>query len=107
MSTTQIYVLDPASGELVTPHIPVENANPRLVEVDAEGRWLALFGAALRVARYDPTADPEIIWALDPPYVGGLRAIGGSPRLFANHLCRLRPTATSRPLRASSLLPSR
>jgi streptogramin lyase len=54
MFTHGMYVLDPASGRLSHVAIPVEQANPRAVEVDAAGNWWVVLGAPHKVARYEP-----------------------------------------------------
>ena len=55
MFTDRMFVLDPASGGLDTVPIPVERANPRAVELDAQGRWWVVLGAPGRLARYAPS----------------------------------------------------
>ena len=56
MFTHQMYLLNPASGAFETVAIPVERANPRAVEVDAQGRWWVVLGAPQSIAIYDPRA---------------------------------------------------
>jgi virginiamycin B lyase len=45
MFTAQMYVLDPRDGSVETTAIPVPNANPRALHVDADGGWWVLLGA--------------------------------------------------------------
>ena len=52
MFSGAMYLLDPASGHFSTVEIPIPNANPRAVEVDAEGRWWVVLGGPQQVARY-------------------------------------------------------
>lgn len=44
MFTHQMYVLDPAAGSFSTEPIPVENANPRAVDILENGDWVVLLG---------------------------------------------------------------
>ncbi len=57
MFTHQVYRLDPATGTFSTTAIPVPNANPRALDLDAQGRWLLLLGGPGAITRYDPGAD--------------------------------------------------
>lgn len=54
MFTHRMYRLDPEAGSFETIPIPVPNANPRALDLDVDGRWLVLLGAAGSVARHDP-----------------------------------------------------
>ena len=45
MFTHRMYVLDPKSGRFTDVAIPVPNANPRAVEIDADAATLALAAA--------------------------------------------------------------
>lgn len=56
MFTHRMYVLDPDSGTFDVVPIPVENANPRAVDIGPDGRWWALLGAPMSVAAYDPAS---------------------------------------------------
>ena len=56
MFTNRLYVLDPTTARFDTIAIPVTNANPRAIEVAADGSWWVLLGAPMRVARYDPAS---------------------------------------------------
>ncbi|MCA9739507.1 MAG: hypothetical protein R3E98_03845 [Gemmatimonadota bacterium] len=62
MFTHRMYRLDPEQGTFATVPIPVTNANPRALDIDAEGRWLALLGAPGGVARYDPRTEQWQSW---------------------------------------------
>lgn len=64
MFTHRMYVLDPGSGGFDTVPIPVENANPRAVDIDEQGRWWILLGAAAGVARYDPAGREWMTWPI-------------------------------------------
>lgn len=54
MFTDRIYVLDPATGARTEVSIPVPRANPRAIEVAADGRWWVVLGAPNALAEYDP-----------------------------------------------------
>lgn len=54
MFTHRMYTLDPETGAWDTEDIPVQFANPRAVDVDGEGRWVAVLGAPQSIARFDP-----------------------------------------------------
>jgi virginiamycin B lyase len=47
-----MYVLDPATGKFETVEIPVPQANPRALDVDAFGDWWILCGFPNKIARY-------------------------------------------------------
>jgi virginiamycin B lyase len=96
MMTHRMYVLDPATGAMRTEAIPVPGANPRAVEIAADGTWWVLLGFPRTVARRAPdgtwtswdigmyphsiapaadgrvwvnghfTKDPELLASLDP-----------------------------------------
>ena len=53
MFSHRMFVLDPATGATTETPIPVPNANPRAVELDAKGNWWVLLGGPQQVARYD------------------------------------------------------
>ena len=53
MFSDDMYVLDPISGEFTRYDLPI-NANPRAVELDAQGVWWIAFGNPHQVARFDP-----------------------------------------------------
>lgn len=54
MMSHRLWLLDPATGRFAQEEIPVEGANPRAVNVDAEGRWWVLLGFPRRVATRAP-----------------------------------------------------
>lgn len=47
-----MYVLDPKTGEFSTVKIPLDMANPRALDVDADGNWWVMCGAPKKAARY-------------------------------------------------------
>jgi virginiamycin B lyase len=47
-----VYVLDPESGKFDTVEIPVPQANPRALDIDAFGDWWILCGFPNKIARY-------------------------------------------------------
>ncbi|HKP28035.1 MAG TPA: carboxypeptidase regulatory-like domain-containing protein [Gemmatimonadales bacterium] len=53
MFSHRMFVLDPTTGNVTETPIPVQNANPRAVELDAKGNWWVLLGGPRQVARYD------------------------------------------------------
>lgn len=57
MFSGMMYVLDPSSGSFTTRKIPTEIANPRALDVDADGDWWILCGAPMKIAHYSVTAD--------------------------------------------------
>ena len=54
MFTDRMYLLNPADGRFETVAIPVQRANPRAVELSADGRWWVVFGAPNAIGVYDP-----------------------------------------------------
>jgi streptogramin lyase len=54
MFTDRIYQLDPASGIIGNVRIPIPQANPRAIELDAKGDWWVVLGTPHKVARYSP-----------------------------------------------------
>ena len=62
MMSHQMYVLDPATGSLETVAIPVQRANPRALEIDADGDWWVLLGAPMKLARYRPAGGAWTTW---------------------------------------------
>jgi virginiamycin B lyase len=56
MMTHEMWVLDPASGQVraVTP--PIGQSNPRAVDIDAAGNWWMVFGNPQRLARFTPSS---------------------------------------------------
>lgn len=57
MMTHQMYVLEPNAGTFREVPIPVENANPRAVEIDADGTWWVLLGYPQKLGHYDPATE--------------------------------------------------
>ncbi len=56
MFSHDMYVLNPATGEFTRHDLP-PNANPRAVELDAQGAWWIAFGDPHQVARFDPQTE--------------------------------------------------
>jgi streptogramin lyase len=54
MFTHRMYVLDPSTGRMAEVAIPVERANPRAVELAANGDWWVVLGGPHKLARYTP-----------------------------------------------------
>lgn len=52
MFSGAMYSLDPATSEWKTTAIPVQNANPRALDIDGQGRWWVVLGAPGQVGRY-------------------------------------------------------
>jgi len=53
MFSHRMFILDPATGRATETMIPVPNANPRAVELDAKGNWWVLLGNPKQIARFD------------------------------------------------------
>ncbi len=53
MFSGAMYVLEPEAGRFTRVEIPVEQANPRAVEIDREGRWWVVLGNPQQLARFD------------------------------------------------------
>ena len=53
MFSHAMFKLDVASSRFERIEIPLENANPRAVELDRDGNWWVLFGSPGKVGRYD------------------------------------------------------
>lgn len=64
MFTHLVYRFDPTTGAFTTEPIPVDNANPRAIDVDPAGHWWLLLGAAGEIARYDPGAAEWESWPI-------------------------------------------
>ena len=56
MFSDDMYSLDPVSGEFTRYDLP-PNANPRAVEIDAQGAWWIVLGNPHQVARFDPQTE--------------------------------------------------
>jgi streptogramin lyase len=56
MFTGAMYVLDPETGGFSRVEIPVEQANPRAVEIDRQGRWWVVLGNPKQLGRFDGVA---------------------------------------------------
>ncbi len=56
MFSHDMYALDPITGEFTRYDLPA-NANPRAVELDAQGAWWIAFGDPHQVARFDPETE--------------------------------------------------
>ena len=54
MFTHRMLILDPATGLFEEKAIPIQSANPRALDIDADGRWWVLLGAPGRIAVHDP-----------------------------------------------------
>ena len=55
MFTGRMYILDPASGVFRTENTP--RANPRAVEIDAQGSWWVVLGGPRTIARRAPSGE--------------------------------------------------
>lgn len=53
MFSGAMHVLEPESGRFTRVEIPVEQANPRAVEIDRQGRWWVVLGNPQQLARFD------------------------------------------------------
>ena len=56
MFSDDMYALDPVSGEFTRYDLP-PNANPRAVELDAQGAWWIVFGSPNQIAQFDPQTE--------------------------------------------------
>lgn len=76
MFTHRMVILDPRTGRFAEVPIPVENANPRAVEIAPDGTWWVLLGFPQRVARYRDGRWDD--WPIGMyPHSVGLGADGG------------------------------
>ena len=62
MFTDAIYALDTATGVFRAYGIPMQRANPRAIEIAANGDWWVVLGAPTRLARYTPATDAWKTW---------------------------------------------
>jgi virginiamycin B lyase len=62
MMTDRMYLLNAESGAVDEVPVPVQRANPRAVELAANGDWWVLLGAANKVARYQPASREWSSW---------------------------------------------
>lgn len=62
MMTDRMYLLNVESGAVDEVPVPVQRANPRAVELAANGDWWVLLGAANKVARYRPASREWSSW---------------------------------------------
>jgi streptogramin lyase len=82
MFTHRLYVLDPATGRMSELQIPVENANPRAIEIDDAGNWWVVLGGPNRLARYEPATRQ---WTtFDVGMYAHSVAVGTGGRAYAN-----------------------
>ena len=56
MMTGAMFVLDTTARSFARLPIPVDRANPRAIEIAANGDWWVLLGAPNKVARYQPSS---------------------------------------------------
>ncbi|HWA59105.1 MAG TPA: hypothetical protein VG692_17765 [Gemmatimonadales bacterium] len=79
MFSHTMYRLDPASGTMTAVPLPVEKGGPRAVEVDREGNWWVLMGAAQLLGRYAPSDGKWTTWPLATyPHSVALDSSGGA-----------------------------
>lgn len=57
MNTHEMLVLDPTTGAYTSYPIPVQFANPRAVDIDANGVWWVLLGFPQQIASYNPATE--------------------------------------------------
>jgi streptogramin lyase len=82
MFTHRVYVLDPTTGRLGEAEIPVQQANPRAIDIDAAGNWWLVLGAPNQLARYEPTSRT---WrTFDVGMYAHSVALSGDGRAWAN-----------------------
>jgi virginiamycin B lyase len=62
MFSHRMWVLDTASGTFEGVDIPVRQANPRALEIDAAGDWWVVLGARHTLARYSPATRSWRTW---------------------------------------------
>lgn len=64
MLSHRMYRLDPAIGIMAEVAIPVPKANPRAVEIGAQGDWFVLLGGPAQLARYTPATRRWSTWPI-------------------------------------------
>lgn len=84
MFTHRMLRLDPETGEYEEFPIPVQQANPRALEIDGDGNWWALLGAPNAAARYAPDADEWRHWPIGV-YGHSIRVDGEGRAWFNGH----------------------
>jgi virginiamycin B lyase len=57
-----MFVLDPATGAFERVDIPVELANPRALDIDADGNWMVSLGFPESLARRDRGTGEWTVW---------------------------------------------
>ncbi len=87
MFTHQMLRLNPADGSWDRFAIPVPGANPRAVEVDADGNWWVLLGNPEKIARYSVDDDAWDTWDIGM-YGHSLRLDGAGRAWFNGHFTR-------------------
>ncbi len=82
MFTHEVIRLDPATRRMERLPIPVPNANPRAIEVDASGAWWLVLGGPRQIARYQPWSRA---WrTFDIGFYAHSLALGPSGQVWAN-----------------------
>ena len=87
MFTHRMLVLDPTTGAFDEVEIPIPQANPRALEIDAGGDWWVLLGAPGRVARYRPTTAEWQTWDIGM-YGHDVRPDGRGGAWFNGHFSK-------------------
>jgi streptogramin lyase len=82
MFSDAIYALDTASGAFRAFGIPVQRANPRAIEVAANGDWWVVLGGPNRLARYTPSTDQWKSW--DVRMYAHSSALGADGKVWFN-----------------------
>jgi virginiamycin B lyase len=62
MMSDVLYALDPSSRSFEEIPIPVPGANPRAIEIAADGAWWVVLGGPTRLARRDPATGEWRTW---------------------------------------------
>lgn len=87
MFSHRMLVLDPATGEYDEVQIPIAQANPRALDIDARGDWWVLLGAPGRVARYRPSTGEWQSWEVGM-YGHDVRPDGRGGAWFNGHFSK-------------------